>query len=47
MAGQEWKEIRLAGVSATNSQLSPALDLAFRMKGTLRGAEHFCLCLLD
>ena len=47
LAGQEWEEIRLAGVSATNPQLAPALDLVFRMNGTLRGAEQFCLCLKD
>lgn len=43
MAGLKWKEIRLAGLPATNS---PTLDLVPRMKGALRGAEQFCLCLV-
>lgn len=32
VAGQEWKEIRLAGLPATNSHLSPTLDVDARTK---------------
>lgn len=49
MTGQERKMVRLAGLLAfvTNSHLSPTLDLYARVKGALRGAENFCLCLVN